>query len=149
MEALQEWIERERFITTLWFLTKWGRIQLLITLTLWRPSPISLSLSIYLYFFAIKINFLLRNDQGLFISFLICINSPRKFLCSPWRVEVSSPMGLCHVIKYLSAFSLITCKTSNKSALNLHLNYYFLALIKKLLRNFEWGRLVFIVKVST
>jgi len=33
------------------------------------------------------------------------------------------------IINYLPAFSLITCKTSNKSALNLHLNYYFLALI--------------------
>jgi len=29
MEALQEWIEMEGFITTLWFLNKWGRIHLL------------------------------------------------------------------------------------------------------------------------
>jgi len=33
------------------------------------------------------------------------------------------------IITYLSAFPLITCKTSNKSALNIYLNYYFLALI--------------------
>jgi len=43
MEALQEWIEIERFITTLWFLTKWGRIQLLSLLLYEEQAPISLS----------------------------------------------------------------------------------------------------------
>jgi len=57
-----------------------------------------LSLRIYLYFFAKNSFFPSRNDQGLFISFPICIHSPREFLCSPWRVEVSSLVGLCHVI---------------------------------------------------
>ena len=42
MEALQEWIEMEGFITTLWFLTKWGRIQLL-SLSLYEEQALSLS----------------------------------------------------------------------------------------------------------
>jgi len=36
------------------------------------------------------------------------------------------------IITYLSAFSSITCETSNESTLNIHLKYYFLALIRKL-----------------
>jgi len=59
---------------------------------------LSLSLQVSMYSSVNKSFFLSRNDQGLFISFPICINSPREFLCSPWRVEVSSPLGLCHVI---------------------------------------------------
>jgi len=59
---------------------------------------LSLSLSIYVYF-SVKIKaFFQKWSRALFISFPICINSPREFFCSPWRVEVSSPLGLCHVI---------------------------------------------------
>ena len=36
------------------------------------------------------------------------------------------------IITYLSAFPSITCETSNESTLNIHLKYYFLALIRKL-----------------
>jgi len=55
MEALQEWIEMERFITTLWFLTKCGRIQLL-SLSLYEDQALSLSLSKYLSVFLFNEN---------------------------------------------------------------------------------------------
>jgi len=45
MEALQEWIEMEGFITTLWFLTKWGRIHLL-SLSLYEEQALFLSLKL-------------------------------------------------------------------------------------------------------
>jgi len=58
-----------------------------------------LSLSKYLSIFSVKIKaFLHKWSMALFISFPICINSPREFFCLPWRVKVSSPLGLCHVI---------------------------------------------------
>ena len=43
MEALQEWIEREGFFTTLWSLNKWGRIHLL-SLSLYEEQALFLSL---------------------------------------------------------------------------------------------------------
>ena len=45
MEALQEWIEMEGFITTLWFLNKWGRIHLL-SFSLHEEQALSLSLKL-------------------------------------------------------------------------------------------------------
>jgi len=45
MEALQEWIEMEGFITTLWFLNKWERIHLL-SLSLYEEQALSLSLKL-------------------------------------------------------------------------------------------------------
>jgi len=45
MEALQEWIEREGFITTLWSLNKWGRIHLQ-TLSLYEEQALSPSLKL-------------------------------------------------------------------------------------------------------
>ena len=98
MEASQEWIERKRFNTTLWFLTKMWKNQDFYHSHSMKTKPY-LSLSKYLSIFSVKIKaFLHKWSMALFISFPICINSPREFFCLPWRVKVSSPLGLCHVI---------------------------------------------------
>jgi len=75
-----------------------GRIKTSITLTLWRPSPISLSQVLSIYFLSEWIAPPEKWSRTLFISFPSASTRLASSSCSPWRAELSSPLGLCHVI---------------------------------------------------